>query len=619
MSAARDAPAGGGATWPTLATRAGTLRDEVRTVAAAHGRDDLVAILDGIPDMAADRPARVVVAGLLKRGKSTLVNTLVGRPLLSPVGNDIKTACWVEIGYGDEDLATVLLANAKDPGQPIRQAIRFTEIERYAALDEILAPALGVEVRVRSPLLENVLLVDTPGVGGLDAGHAQITLAALRQADAMLFVCDCSQPILAHEVDFLIEATRRVATVLIVISKSDIPGCEAIVSETRDRLARSQPLAGLPVFAVSPRLAVRAGEVGDATLAGRLTGLSGVEQLVSALRGPTATRRDALRIAKCAQVTASVAGLLADDLDEQAADPLGTRGRAKRLEEEEARLAAALADRTRLSLLIGGHLRRLRAEPRDMVAARTRELRGAYEQEAQRGPSAQLETLAARMTADLTAACTAAFDLARHRSEQLVRDLLDATGANAAVAEWLADQSYGMDLALTGPEAAAKTLSGGLNVAGDLFPTVLKLIAGSTVAVSVLTGPGVIAASLALVACAGWWATRGGAEQDRRATLRAWAGSAADQASASFSADLDRRVSAVERHLDTCVPALLDGMATELAATRRELTGLRQASAEALRSRQAGLIVARDLLRAHAAQAAEVVRAATTMRTGVER
>ena len=77
----------------------------------AHSREDLVTVLDGIPDITVDQPIRVIVAGSLKRGKSTLVNTLVGRPLLSPVGIDVTTACWLEIGYG-EDQATVLIANA---------------------------------------------------------------------------------------------------------------------------------------------------------------------------------------------------------------------------------------------------------------------------------------------------------------------------------------------------------------------------------------------------------------------------------------------------------------------------------------------------------------------------
>ena len=115
----------------------------------SHSRDDLVTVLDSIPEISADRPIRVIVAGSLKRGKSTLVNTLVGRPLLSPVGVDVTTACWLEIGYGEEE-ATALIANAQSPGQPTRRPIDITEVERYVALDCVAEPVLGVEVRVSS-------------------------------------------------------------------------------------------------------------------------------------------------------------------------------------------------------------------------------------------------------------------------------------------------------------------------------------------------------------------------------------------------------------------------------------------------------------------------------------
>ena len=154
-----------------LAAHAEALRDRVRKEAVAHSRDDLVTVLDSIPEISADRPIRVIVAGSLKRGKSTLVNTLVGRPLLSPVGVDVTTACWLEIGYG-EDQATVLLGSAQSPGEPTRRPIDITEVERYAALDSVAEPVLGVEVRVNSALLRELTLVDTPGVGGVRAGHS---------------------------------------------------------------------------------------------------------------------------------------------------------------------------------------------------------------------------------------------------------------------------------------------------------------------------------------------------------------------------------------------------------------------------------------------------------------
>ena len=595
-----------------LAARAEAVRAKVRKEAAGHGRDDLVTILDGIPDVTADRPIRVIVAGSLKRGKSTLVNTLVGRPLLSPVGVDVTTACWLEIGYGEEQ-ATALIANARSPGEPIRRPIAITEVERYVALDCVTEPVLGVEVRVGSSLLSNLTLVDTPGVGGLNTGHSQTTLTALKQADALLFVSDCTQPILVPEADFLASAAERVATVIVAVTKSDTPGYEVVVRETCERLALRRELAEIPVFAVSPPLADQAYEVENDKLAGQLTELSGIAPLIAALRERTAVGRDALRIANCAQTTASVAQILAGRLNEQAADPLGTGGRTKRLEAEEARLSAVLTDQSLLSVLISGHLAQLRTEPRDKFTAAATALRAQYQDEAQRGPAAQLATLAARMTADLTAAGVASLDLAMTQAKQMVRAILDRAGAGELATDLFTSKPAGFDIGLAEPEPQQPVFSRGLAQAGSLFPTLVKLIAGSAMAVSVLTGPGAIAASLALAACAGWWRARSGGEQERRSQLRSWVTSAADQASTTFGDEMTRRVGAVQLHLDSVLPGLLSAQRAELTRVQRELSEFRAADAQARLQTCAQLMIARDLLQAMADDAANVARAATTI------
>ncbi len=611
MSVSENPSSASTAARSALALRAGALRDQVRAEAVADGRDDLVTILDSVPRLDIDRPVRVIVAGSLKRGKSTLVNSLVGRPLLSPVGIDVTTACWVEIGYGDEQ-ATALIADAGSPGNPTRRPIDIAEVAQYVALSCVAEPVLGVEVRIRSPLLKDLVLVDTPGVAGLDAGHSRITLTALRQADALLFVSDCTQPILAFEADFLESAAQHVATVLVAVAKSDIPGCEAVVEETRDRLSRRPGLTHIPVFAVSPPLADQAHEIDDRHMANWLDELSGLAPLVAALRERTSVGRDALRIANCAHAAASVAQILAGRRAERAADPSGDQGRGRRLEDEAAQLEAVLADRPRFALLIANHLLQLRVGAPDSFSAAASDLRRQYQQEAQRGPAAQLETLAPRMTADLTAAGVAALDLAASQSEQLVRTLLVQIGAAEIVIDIPVGRPSDIDLGLSEPEAAGKTLTRGLSAAGSLFPTMFKLITGSSLAVSVLTGPGAIAASVAVAACAGWWRVRSGDEQDRRSRLRSWVDSAATQASANFRTELDRRVSAVQQYLDRVLPDVLDARREELARVQRELAEFRAANAEAQRLAQAQLLVSEDVLRALAAEATEITR--TVMR-----
>jgi hypothetical protein len=145
----------------------------------------------------------------------------------------------------------------------------------------------------------------------------------------------------------------------------------------------------------------------------------------------------------------------------------------------------------------------------------------------------------------------------------------------------------------------------------------MKLIAGSAMVVSVLTGPGAVAAGLALAACAGWWRARSGGEQERRSQLRSWVTTAADQASTAFGAEMARRVAAVQQYLDSVMPGLLDARRADLARIRRELTEFREADAEAQRLACSRLVITRDLLQTLADEATDVARAATTVYSGV--
>ena len=81
---------------------------------------------------------------------------------------------------------------------------------------------VGVEIQLPRKLLAGgLVLVDTPGVGGLGSAHAAASLAAISMADAVVFVTDASQELTRSELDFLHQARRLCATVVCVLTKTD--------------------------------------------------------------------------------------------------------------------------------------------------------------------------------------------------------------------------------------------------------------------------------------------------------------------------------------------------------------------------------------------------------------
>ena len=111
-------------------------------------------------------------------------------------------------------------------------------------------------------LAQGLVLVDTPGMGGLGAGHAAATLAFLPFADGLILVSDASSELSAPEIEFLRRAVELCPTVLFAQTKIDLyPAWERIVNLNRGHLERAG--IRIPIVAVSSQLRVgRAGPQG---------------------------------------------------------------------------------------------------------------------------------------------------------------------------------------------------------------------------------------------------------------------------------------------------------------------------------------------------------------------
>src|SRR5437764_6894 len=230
------------------------------------GVDSSLAFLRRIePDAAADidalrrreitRPAFAVV-GETKRGKSSLVNALIGVPNLSPVDAAVATASYLEFSH-----SATHGARAYVPGQEDPVPLSLGDLRDWGTvlgrIPEGVGPPRRIEVLHSAPLLQYLTLVDTPGVGGLDSLHAEIALDAVERATALLFVVDASSPFSQPELNFLIEASKRVNFVVFALTKVDAyPGWRTILSDNRNQLQTYAPrFAAAPWFPVSARLA----------------------------------------------------------------------------------------------------------------------------------------------------------------------------------------------------------------------------------------------------------------------------------------------------------------------------------------------------------------------------
>jgi len=251
-TAAAEAPA---ATAPAAA-----LVDLGVKACTAFGREDLAARLGRVRAALDDPAVHIVVAGEFKQGKSSLINALLGTPVC-PVDDDVATAVPTFVRHGAEKTATLVY----DGDPPRREPVPFEEIRRYVVEDARTAAPARVDVTVPRKILNGgLVLVDTPGVGGLGSAHAAAGLAAISLADAVLFVTDAAQELTRSEIEFLRQARELCATVVCVLTKTDFyPAWRRI----RDLdVGHLRSVADIRVIPVSSPLRTRAVQTNDQAL-----------------------------------------------------------------------------------------------------------------------------------------------------------------------------------------------------------------------------------------------------------------------------------------------------------------------------------------------------------------
>ena len=383
-----------------------TLLSECQRLIAASGQSDLRDRLRREQERYASRAgASVVVVGETKRGKSSLINALVGRPGLLPVDADVATGVYVEVRHASQSTAVI----HRQTGA-IHEQVAIDTISQWISVaenPENTKEVDSVEVGLDSPLLaQGIRIIDTPGVGGLVSGHTAITLGVLQWADALVFVTDPGAPLTASELSFLSRASERIANVVLVLAKTDAyQHWRENLEDDRSRISQHVPsLAHSPWVAVSSRLKTlsdASAASGDSDLAEKLRSASGFALLEEELIGRIVKRTSQLRlenlvhvcIETCSQLRKWYRGVL-ESLD-------GNPAFMQDLEAEERRWKDFRHQLPMLERKLGDDFRRLQQRLIYELQNGIQGLQRAYEQHPSIGSAEFLQELPRKLNQDL--------------------------------------------------------------------------------------------------------------------------------------------------------------------------------------------------------------------------
>jgi hypothetical protein len=216
-------------------------------------------------------PLQVAVAGRIKSGKSTLVNALIGRRV-APTDVGECTRLVTRFQYGTVDRIEVVFTDGR------KQVLPFEP-------DGSIPPDLGVDVErvshieayLTNAVLRDLTVIDTPGLGSLDAASVARTEAllgavsdadgldpvsrdAVAGAEAVLYVV--TQGVRADDQQALAAFTAATASreagpvnAIAVLNKADTIAAETVEGSAGDTWRAAVLLAERQAHTLKPRVA----------------------------------------------------------------------------------------------------------------------------------------------------------------------------------------------------------------------------------------------------------------------------------------------------------------------------------------------------------------------------
>jgi GTP-binding protein EngB required for normal cell division len=160
----------------------------------------------------------LVIIGLFKRGKSSVINALLGQEL-APVAVTPVTSVITFFEYSTSSSAHVFFENG------IKTLIELSDVVNYVSEEQNPKNKKNVKflkIYCDNPILKNLIIVDTPGIGSLFEHNTETTIEFLPRIDAALFILSADLPISKADLEFLLQVKTTIPKVLFVLNKSDL-------------------------------------------------------------------------------------------------------------------------------------------------------------------------------------------------------------------------------------------------------------------------------------------------------------------------------------------------------------------------------------------------------------
>jgi ribosome biogenesis GTPase A len=161
----------------------------------------------------------VVILGQFKSGKSSFLNSLIGKSIL-PVGVIPVTTAITKLQYGEAQQAVVTHFDGK------KTQITLEELADYTSEAKNPANEKNVEViDIALPALKSykgLRLVDTPGLGSVFQYHKTTSENWLPEVGAALLAISADRPLSENDLQLIRELTVHTPNIILLLTKADL-------------------------------------------------------------------------------------------------------------------------------------------------------------------------------------------------------------------------------------------------------------------------------------------------------------------------------------------------------------------------------------------------------------
>lgn len=203
------------------------------------------------------QPVSLLICGEFKRGKSSFINAFLGENICAE-GIGITTAAISIIRYGATRRVVRSYGDVSNENVKIMtEEIPFENIEKFSkGTIQDIGDTIMLEIELPNERLKSgLVLIDTPGVGSLDPRHRMLTLYALPRANAVMFMTDTGEEVMASEADFYkmyiapLDCPKRV-----LLNKVDAASEDDVQTLINDSIKKLELATNIKVIPLSAEL-----------------------------------------------------------------------------------------------------------------------------------------------------------------------------------------------------------------------------------------------------------------------------------------------------------------------------------------------------------------------------